>query len=80
MATKKVTETKEKKPVKKAVKPKMVEKLEVTYIYHTGDNLPEITKQMTGQYYLMETLLRANGLNMNTLKDGDILRWDYGNK
>ena len=78
MPKKKTEEVKEVKP--KKVKPKLVEELEVTYIYHEGDNLPEITKQLTGQYYLIEKLLRANGLNMNTLKDGDILRWNYGSK
>ena len=74
-------EIKEAKPKKaKEVKPKMVQKLEVTYIYHEGDNLPEITKALTGHEYLMETLLRANGLTLNTLKEGDILRWNYGSK
>ena len=74
-----IKEIKEEKPKKvKEAKPKMVQKLEVTYIYHEGDNLPEITRALTGHEYLMETLLRANGLNMNTLKEGDILRWNYG--
>lgn len=49
--------------------------LEITYIYHEGDNLPEIAKAITGHSYLMGALLFMNGKNMNNLKEGDVLIW-----
>lgn len=76
MATKKAETTKPKKETKpKQVKPKMVEKLELTYIYHEGDDLPEMIRAMTGHEYLLGTVLKKNGLTLNTIKEGDILRW-----
>lgn len=74
MAEKKTT----KKPVKKEpkeVKPKLVEKLEITYIYHEGDDISEIAKAITGHEYMALKLLQVNGLSLNTLKEGDVLIW-----
>ena len=44
-------------------------------IYHTGDDLEAISKTLTGRCYMEYAVLNYSGLNMNTLKDGDILKW-----
>lgn len=62
-------------PRKKKIEEEKKEPLEVTYIYHEGDNLPEIAKAITGHAYLMGALLFMNGKNMNDLKEGDVLIW-----
>lgn len=83
MGRKKATEEKpeviEKKPAKREKKPEAIEEkpatIEVNYIYHTGDNIEEIAKLLTGRRYMAYRLLEVNGLTMNSLKDGDILKW-----
>lgn len=86
MATKK-TETKQTK-TKKAVETKEVKKpaetkntetkqLEVTYIYHEGDDISKISKALTGKDYMEFKLLSANGKTLNDLTDGDVLIWSY---
>ena len=67
-----VTEVKPKKTAKK----KTEEKPEAVYIYHTGDDLEKISIALTGKRYLIYKILMQSGLNMNTLKDGDILKWE----
>lgn len=57
-------------------KKKVKEKPEAVYIYHTGDDLEQISMTLTGKRYLIYKILMQSGLNMNTLKDGDILRWE----
>jgi len=73
--TKKAVETKE---VKKPVETKKTEtkQLEVTYIYHEGDDISQISKQLTGKSFMEFKLLSVNGKTLNTLKDGDILKWE----
>lgn len=75
MATKK-TKTKQTK-TKKAVETKKTEnkQLEVTYIYHEGDDISKIAKALTGKDYMEFKLLSANGKTLNDLADGDILKW-----
>lgn len=63
-----------KKPAKKASK-KAEEKPEQVYIYHTGDDLEKISEILTGHKYMIYAILQASGVNMNTLKDGDVLKW-----
>lgn len=83
MGRKKATEEKpeviEKKPAKREKKPEAVENtpatIEVNYIYHTGDNIEDIAKLLTGRRYMAYRLLEVNGLTMNSLKDGAILKW-----
>ena len=80
MARKAETTKKEPKKTirKKKVEPIPVQEenpLEITYIYHEGDNLPEIAKAMTGHAYLMGKILMKNGKTTYDLKDGDILKW-----
>lgn len=83
MGRKKATEEKpeviEKKPAKREKKPEAIEKkpeaIEVYYIYHQGDNIEEIAKLLTGRRYMAYRLLEVNGLTMNSLKDGAILKW-----
>ena len=73
-----VEEAPKKKTVKKATAVKestAVEKPEQVYIYHTGDDLEKISEILTGRKYMEYAVLNASGLNMNTLKDGDILKW-----
>lgn len=83
MAKKKTEEVVEevKKPAKKKTSSGKVsekvaqEKPEQVYIYHTGDDLEKISELLTGRKYMEYAVLNASGLNMNTLKDGDILKW-----
>lgn len=73
MARKKIEEVKE---VKKApAKKKKPEVPEAVYIYHTGDDLEKISKLLTGKGYMIYAILSYSGLTMNSLKDGDILKW-----
>lgn len=55
---------------------KKTEKPEAVYIYHTGDDLEQISIALTGKRYLIYKILMRSSLNMNTLKDGDVLRWE----
>lgn len=78
MATKKKEVTQEapkKKTVKKAVKPEVIEKPEAVWIYHTGDDLDKISFELTGKKYMIYRILQYSGINMNQLKDGDVLKW-----
>lgn len=83
MAKKKIVEevpevVEEVKPVKKTAKKaskKTEEKPEQVYIYHTGDDLEKISEILTGHKYMIYAILQASGVNMNTLKDGDVLKW-----
>lgn len=51
-------------------------KLEVSVIYHTGDDIDKICEALTGFAYLKFRLLEVNGYNMHTLKDGAVLKWE----
>lgn len=66
---------KEVKEVKKTSKKKEVEPAEAVWIYHTGDDLDVISFNLTGKKYMIYRILQYSGLNMNQLKDGDILKW-----
>ena len=76
MGRKKATEE---KPAKREKKPEAIENkpetIEVYYIYHQGDNIEDIAKLLTGRRYMAYRLLEVNGLTMNSLKDGAILKW-----
>lgn len=76
MGRKKATEE---KPEVIEKKPEAVENtpdtIEVYYIYHQGDNIEDIAKLLTGRRYMAYRLLEVNGLTMNSLKDGAILKW-----
>ena len=56
-------------------KKKTIEKPEAIWIYHTGDDLDVISFELTGKKYMIYRILQYSGLNMNTLKDGDVLKW-----
>ena len=70
-----------KKTAKKSIKkdepaPKQVQEVpEAVYIYHTGDNIQTIAKLLTGHAWLMFRMLEYSGLSLDSLKDGDIIRW-----
>ena len=68
-----IPEATEKKP---RTKKKIEETPEAVYIYHEGDNIQKVAKLITGKDYLVYKLLEFNGLDINNLKDGDILRWE----
>lgn len=68
-----IPEAIEKKP---RTKKKIEETPEAVYIYHEGDNIQKVAKLLTGKDYLVYKLLEFNGLDINNLKDGDILRWE----
>lgn len=73
MAKKKevVEEVKEvKKPSRKKTEP-----AEAVWIYHTGDDLDKISFELTGKKYMIYRILQYNSINMNQLKDGDVLKW-----
>ena len=78
MAEKKTKKTTKKtEPVKeeKVVKKEELKPLEVTYIYHEGDDISKVAKALTGKDYMEFKLLSANGKTLNDLTDGDILKW-----
>ena len=56
-------------------KKKTIEKPEAVWIYHTGDDLDVISFELTGKKYMIYRILQYSELNMNTLKDGDVLKW-----
>lgn len=74
--TKKAEPVKEEKVTKKAIKEEP-KPLEVTYIYHEGDDISKIAKALTGKNYMEFKLLSVNGKTLNTLKDGDVLKWEF---
>lgn len=63
------------KEVKKPSKKKVAEPAGAVYIYHTGDDLEKISELLTGKKYMIYRILQYSGINMNQLKDGDILKW-----
>lgn len=73
--TKKKEVTEEVKKPSAPRKKKIEEKPEAVWIYHTGDNLDVISFELTGKKYMIYRILQYSGLNMNTLKDGDVLKW-----
>ena len=81
MAEKKTTKktTKKAEPVKEKITQKVIKEepkpLEVTYIYHEGDDISKIAKALTGKDYMEFKLLSANGRTLNDLTDGDIIKW-----
>lgn len=62
--------------VPKKTAKKKTEKPEAVHIYHTGDDLEKISLELTGKRFKIYAILMHSGLNMNTLKDGDVLRWE----
>ena len=72
--TKKAEPVKEVKVIKKVIKEEP-KPLEVTYIYHEGDDISKVAKALTGKDYMEFKLLSANGKTLNDLTDGDILKW-----
>ena len=44
-------------------------------VYRTGMDLMQIAKELTGHSYMVYRLLEKNGINVNQLKDGTILKW-----
>ena len=63
------------KEVKKTSKKKETEPAEAVWIYHTGDDLDVISFNLTGKKYMIYRILQYSGINMNQLKDGDVLKW-----
>lgn len=74
--TKKAEPVKEEKITRKVIKEE-AGPLEVTYIYHEGDDISKISKALTGKDYMEFKLLSANGKTLNDLTDGDVLIWSY---
>lgn len=44
--------------------------------YRKGEDLARISLELTGRSYMILRILQANGLTMDTLKDGAVLKWD----
>ena len=62
-------------PRKKKIQDPVREIPEVDYIYHAGDNLQEIARILTGHEYLMYRMIEYSGHTIDSLKDGDIIKW-----
>lgn len=75
MAKKKEVVVEEVKKPSAPKKKKTEEKPEAVWIYHTGDDLDKISFELTGKKYMIYRILQHSGYNMNTLKDGAILKW-----
>jgi len=45
------------------------------YIYHSGDDLQKIAQKLTGHSYLMYRMLLYSGIEINNIKEGDVIRW-----
>ena len=54
---------------------KTVEVPEAVIMYHEGDSIEKIAKELTGKSYMEFAVLNYSGYNMNTLKDGAVLKW-----
>lgn len=54
---------------------KKKEKPEEVRIYD-GENIQQLAKEMTGSSSKVWKLLAYSGLNLSTLKKGDIIKWD----
>lgn len=63
------------KPKKQEAIPQIQEVPEAVYIYHEGDNLQQIARILTGHEYLMYRMIEYSGLTIDSLKDGDIIKW-----
>ena len=68
-------EKKSQKSASKVEKTEVTEVPEAVYIYHTGDNIEKISQLLTGKPYMEYRILEYSGLHMNSLKDGDIIKW-----
>ena len=47
----------------------------IEYTYHSGDDLQKIAKKLTGHSYLMYRMLLYSGIEINNIKEGDVLKW-----
>ena len=55
---------------KKKEEPKTIE-----YTFRSGDNISDVAQKLTGKSYMVYKLLLFNGLTMNDIKDGTVLKW-----
>lgn len=75
MSKKKEVVEEPKKTNRKKITAKTEENPEAVWIYHTGDDLDVISFNLTGKKYMIYRILQYSGINMNQLKDGDVLKW-----
>lgn len=54
---------------------KKKEPAEAVHIYHKGDNIQDISVELTGVPYMVFAILKYSGLRYDNLKDGDLIRW-----
>jgi len=47
----------------------------IEYIFKAGDNISTVAERITGRNYLVYKLLLFNGLTMNDVKEGTVLKW-----
>lgn len=47
----------------------------IEYRFKNGDNITEVAQKLTGKSYMVYKLLLFNGLTMNDVKDGTVLKW-----
>ena len=73
--TKKTELPKEVKPKTKKQEPKVPADLIVSTVFHDGDNIRTVTKELTGNELNLYKLLEYNGLTLNDVKTGTVLEW-----
>lgn len=56
-------------------KEKLEERAEAVYIYHNMDDISKVAKLLTGREFMEYKLLAYNNKTINTLADGDVLKW-----
>lgn len=47
----------------------------IEYEFKIGDNISDVAQKITGKSYMVYKLLQFNGLTMNDIKPGIVLKW-----
>lgn len=47
----------------------------IEYEFKIGDNISDVAQKITGKSYMVYKLLQFNGLTMNDIKPGTVLKW-----
>ena len=47
----------------------------IEYEFKIGDNISDVAQKITGKSYLVYKLLQFNGLTMNDITPGTVLKW-----
>ena len=47
----------------------------IEYEFKIGDNISDVAQKITGKSYMVYKLVQFNGLTMNDIKPGIVLKW-----